>query len=173
MKKYILLLATLVSIQSVSSQAITTAIDEVTTRWDEEAETLSTYEGLRYFCENKEYRYETIQILRDIHHYDSVLYSKLIDAQRLGNHDHVVKKTIKEIEEFEEKYSMKEFISFLRDDCKASKELEKEADNLRKDSGEGAYDNQVYVLEVELGRFVHHITKRVDQIREHVHHIYN
>ncbi|MEM9324580.1 MAG: hypothetical protein AAGA85_02950 [Bacteroidota bacterium] len=157
-----------------SGQAITTAIEDITTRWDEEAELLSTYEGLRTFCEDDQFRYAMIQTLRDIHKYDSILYGKLLDAQRYGYGNHRVDKTIKEIEKFEKKYTMKGFLIFLYQDCKASKSLEKNADDLRKDHGDGwSYDNQVYVLEVELGRYVHHITKRVDQIREHIHHLYN
>ncbi len=173
MNKVVTFTAIMALASTVMSQSITTTIDDITLRWDEEAALLSTYDGLRYFCANEEYRFSTIQVLRDIHHYDSVLYEKLVDAQRQGKSNHEVAKTLKEIEEFEKEYTTKAFIDFLYNDCQASKSLERRADDLRKDSGEGSYDNQTYVLEVELGRYVHHITKRVDQIRQHVHHIYN
>lgn len=153
-------------------QSVTEVIDSITYKWDEEAEKLSTYEGLIEFCAVEEYRYATIDILKEIHHYDSALYDKLISVRRRKHNDHELNKTIKEIEEFESKYTTKNFIHFLHEDCTKSNELEKEIQGLRRDSGEGSYDNQVYILEVELGRYVHHVTKKIDQIRNHVHHLY-
>lgn len=147
--------------------------DDLTYQWDREAEKLSTYEGLLEFCQNDEYRYATIDILKGIHHYDSVLYKNLQKAQRRDRHNHNINKTIKEIENFERNYTTKNFIHFLHGDCDRSVELEKQSASLRKDSGEGSYDNQVYVLEVELGRYVHHVTKKVDQIRNLTHHLYD
>ena len=37
--------------------------------------------------------------------------------------------------------------------------------------GGDSYDGQKYVLEVELGNYVHHITKIVDHIDKHIHHL--
>lgn len=157
----------------VNAQSSIEVFDELTYKWDEEAERLSTYEGLLAFCNDDNYRYATIDILKGIHHYDSLLYKSLIKARRKDRHNHSINKTIKEIENFERNYTTKNFIHFLHGDCNKSIELEKSSENLRRDSGEGSYDNQVYVLEVELGRFVHHITKKVDQIRNMTHHIYD
>ena len=154
------------------SQKVTEKIDELTYAWDTEAEKLSAYEGLVEFCQNDTYRYSTIDLIKEIHHYDSLLYKKLLKVSR-RKQTHELSKTLKDIEEFESKYTTQNFIHFLHEDCNASNQIEKDSDGSRKDFGVGSYDNRVYVLEVELGRYVHHITKRIDRIRDHVHHLYN
>lgn len=163
----------LMIVASVRAQSTIEVFDELTYKWDLEAEKLSTYEGLLEFCGNDDYRYSTIDILKSIHHYDSLLYKSLQQARRRDRHNHNINKTIKEIENFERNYTTKNFIHFLHGDCNKSTDLEKHSSELRKDSGEGSYDNQVYVLEVELGRYVHHVTKKVDHIRSLTHHLYD
>lgn len=147
-------------------------IDDLTYKWDDEAKDLNNYEGLAKFCINEEYRLGIINLLKDIHHYDSVLYDRLIQATRFGKSTHEIKKTIDEIQKFEEGYDMKSFIHFLHTECSARKEIEHNAKDLKDEIGFYSYDGQIYVLENELNRYVSHITKRVDHIREHVHHLH-
>ena len=147
-------------------------IDDLTYTWDDEAKALNSYEGLAKFCINEEYRLGIIELLKDIHHYDSVLYDRLIQATRHGNSNHEIKKTIDEIKKFEEGYDMKSFIHFLHTECSARKEIERNAKELKDEIGFYSYDGQIYVLENELNKYVSHITKRVDHIREHVHHLH-
>ncbi len=154
-------------------QRIDEQIDDLTYAWDVEAEKLSSYEGLIEFCQDKEYRFATINLFKEIHHLDSLLYDRLVTASRRGSHDHEIQKTLRDIEEFESKYTTKNFVHFLHEECMESEDLELHSDDLRKDTGVGSYDNRVYILEVELGRYVHHVTKKIDQIREHVHHLRN
>lgn len=175
MKKNIFFLVgvALLQVSPIHGQKVSEVIDELTYAWDVEAEKLSAYEGLTEFCNNNEYRYKTIDLLREIHHYDSLLYKKLLNARRRSKNTREVERTLKDIEEFEAKYTTENFIHFLHGDCNESKDLERNSKDLRRDFGVGSYDNRIYVLEVELGRYVHHITKKIDQIREHVHHLYN
>ena len=49
--------------------------------------------------------------------------------------------------------------------------LEKNAEDTRNEVGYSSYSSQVYLLETELIKYVKHVTKRVDKIRQHVHHI--
>ncbi|XOV95302.1 MAG: hypothetical protein ACFHWX_11450 [Bacteroidota bacterium] len=147
-------------------------IDDLSYKWDDEAKVLNNYDGLSKFCANEEYRLNIIQLLQDVHHYDSVLYQRLVKASRFGNESHEVKKTIEEIEKFEEGYDMKSFIHFLHTECSARNEIEHNADDLKSEINIYSYDGQIYVLENELNKFVSHITKRVDHIREHVHHLH-
>ncbi len=147
-------------------------IDDLTYKWDDEAKGLNNYEGLAKFCINEEYRLGIINLLKDIHHYDSVLYDRLIKVTRTGKSNHEIKKTIDEIEKFEEGYDMRSFIHFLHTECSARKEIEHNAEDLKDEIGFYSYDGQIYVLENELSRYVNHITKRVDHIREHVHHLH-
>ncbi|MBV6645640.1 MAG: hypothetical protein KI790_09335 [Cyclobacteriaceae bacterium] len=145
-------------------------IDQLTYKWDTEAVKLKTYEGLSGFCKNVSYRQETIQLLNDIHHYDSLLYDRLKTLSRRSSNKEI-SKTLKEIEKFEQEYSMKKFIHFLHGECTAQKELEHDSKDRRNDLGMESYDSQVILIEAELKKYVKHITKRADQIREHVHHL--
>ncbi len=154
------------------SKTLGKIIDDLTYKWDDEASSLNNYDGLAKFCINEDYRLGIIQLLKDIHHYDSVLYDRLLKASRFGNQSHAIKKTIDEIEKFEEGYDMRSFVHFLHTECSARSEIEKNADDLKEEIGFYSYDGQIYVLENELNKYVSHITKRVDHIREHVHHLH-
>lgn len=145
-------------------------IDSLTYAWDEEEEELETYEGLIRFCTDVEYRNHKIELLNEIHHVDSVLYERAKIAAKRSK-DHEIDKLIKEIEKFERKYSMRSFLQFLRAECKAEKSLEKESDELSTEFGSESYDGQVYLIEVEMQKYIKHITKRMDHIRKHVHHL--
>lgn len=140
-------------------------IEELTTRWDSEAETLSSYEGLSRFCADQNYRGEMIETLNGIHHYDSVLYKTIEKKARFGG-DAEMKKTLKDIEKIESTVSIKDFLRFLNEECGARNAIEKNA----KKTGEDA-DGEIYVLETELQRYVKQITKKIDLVREHVHHL--
>ncbi|MEQ8474439.1 MAG: hypothetical protein RIC35_24795 [Marinoscillum sp.] len=147
------------------------AIDDLTYKWDGEARNLNSYEGLSKFCDDKEYRVEIIDLLNEIHHYDSVLYDRLVAAQRFKK-DKEIEKTLDEIAKFEKKYSMQTFIHFLHEECISRNEIEKHSDESRNDIGANSYDGQIYIIETELNKFIKHITKRVDHLRKHVHHMH-
>lgn len=147
------------------------AVDKITASWDKESKTLNNYEGLSQFCDDQEYRNQIINLLNDIHHYDSALYKKLVAAQR-RKHDKEIEKTLEEIAKFEEKYSMKGFIHFLHEECKSQKDIEKHSKESKNDIGENSYDGQIYIIETELNKYIKHITKRVDNIQKHVHHLH-
>lgn len=146
-------------------------ITDLSYSWDLEADDLNNYIGLQKFCASAEYRQGIITLLNDLHHYDSLLYDRLIKASRFKK-DREVEKTIAEIEEFETEYDMNSFLNFLRKECMRVKEIEHEADELKKDIGENSYDGQVYRVETELNKYIKHITKRVDHIREHINHLH-
>lgn len=146
-------------------------IDDLTYGWDLEADNLDDYDGMLKFCRNADYRNEVLTMLEDIHHYDSVLLEKLQRASRFSK-DKAVKKALKDISKFEEEYSMKEFIEFLVDECKGIEEIEKNRDDLEDEITIESYDGKRYVIETELSKYIHHITRRVDVIREHVHHLH-
>ncbi|REE02116.1 hypothetical protein [Marinoscillum furvescens] len=154
-----------------AEESLGATIDKLTYAWDLEAENLKDYEGLTNFCVDKAYRFELIELLEDIHHYDSVLYKRLVKASRF-NKTREIKKTLKEIETFEEEYSMKTFIHFLHEECKTRSEIESHSEELRNDIGANSYDGKIYMVETELNKFIKHITKRLDHIRDHVHHLH-
>ncbi len=145
--------------------------DEITFNWDLESINLNSYTGLLKFCKEKEFRYEVIALMKDVHHYDSVLYSKLKYANRNGSGSREVKKAIKEIEKFEKDFSVKNFIAFLREECNNAKDIENNSNELKNDITSESYDGQVLIVENLLNKYIKHTTKRVDHIREHVHHL--
>ncbi|WP_258105770.1 hypothetical protein [Marinoscillum sp. MHG1-6] len=153
------------------SESLGQKIDSLTYDWDEKSEELNSYDGLSRFCTDKDYRLEFIETVEGIHHYDSVLYAKLTKAVRIS-HDKEIEKTIKDIEKFEEEYSMKKFIHFLHEECKGRSEIERNSKDLKTEIGSESYDSQVYMIELELNKYVKHITKRVDMIRKHAHHLH-
>lgn len=153
------------------SETLGQKIDQVTFDWDIKSVELNSYEGLSQFCIEKEYRGELIQLLNDIHHYDSVLYNRLLKASRISN-DKAIDKAIKDIEKFEEDYSMRKFIHFLHEECKARNDIEKHAKDLKSEIGSESYSGQIYIIEIELNKYIKHITKRVDLVRKHAHHLH-
>ncbi|WP_420319162.1 hypothetical protein [Ekhidna sp.] len=145
-------------------------IDEITYDWDLEADKLSTYAGLQLLCSDEAYRSKILQLLDDIHHYDTVLYGVLIKISK-STKDREVKKTLSDIRKFEEEYNTRSFVHFMNEECRAMKEIEKNSEKTANDVGINSYSGQVYVLETELYKYVKHVTARVDKIRIHVHHL--
>jgi hypothetical protein len=174
MKNLLALIAVLIPLHLVVAQeeALGKIIDDLTYTWDLEAKSIEKYEGFSKFCTNKEYREQIVRLLKDIHHYDSVLYDRLKKAAQFGTHNHEVKKTIADIEKFEKEYDMKSFLKFLQQECHARAEIEKHRKELETEVGDESYDGKIYILQNEIVKYVHHITKRVDTIRDHVHHLH-
>jgi hypothetical protein len=167
MKKSILLLLTILGSTFCFAQGegLGAKMEALTETWDQEAEKLSTYQGLTEFCLNAVYREEVISTLKGIHHYDSVLYDIIAKKARFGNNAEM-KKTLKDITKAESESSIRSFLVFLQEECNTRKDIEQNA----KKTGEDK-DSEVYMLETELAKYVKQITKRIDTIRDHVHHL--
>lgn len=153
-----------------SEERLDEKIDQITYDWDLEADKLATYEGLGFICTNEEYRKTILSLLDDIHHYDTLLYGTLIKLSKTRN-DREVKRSLKDIKKFEDEYNTKSFIHFMNEECHAMREIEKNSADTRNEVGQNSYSGQVYILETELIKYVHHVTARVDKIRQHVHHL--
>ncbi|GAB4239370.1 MAG: hypothetical protein Tsb0034_15400 [Ekhidna sp.] len=152
------------------SERLDEKIDQITYDWDLEADKLSSYEGLQLLCTDQKYRLRIFDLLKDIHHYDTVLYEVLVDLSRRSS-DKEIEKTLKDIKKFEKEYDTNSFIRFMNDECKAMIEIERNAEESKNDVGYNSYSGQVYLLETELFKYVKHVTDRVDKIRTHVHHL--
>ena len=55
----------------------------------------------------------------------------------------------------------------------AQSELERHKKDYKKDNGDESYDSKVYVVELELKKYVKHLTHRIDRLNKHVHHLMN
>ena len=166
MKKIVyLVLLMFVTASYCQDENIGEEIETLTYEWDNESTGLETYDGLSKFCADANYRDEIVSTLKGIHHFDSMLYLVIQKKVRFGG-DAEMKNTLKDIEKLQNQFSISEFLSFLSDECRARKEIE----NNMKKYGEDV-DGDVYMLEVELQKYIKKVTKQVDMIRKHVHHL--
>lgn len=160
----------LLSQEADSKERLDEKIDQLTYAWDLEADKLSSYEGLQNLCADSKYRKEIFDLLKEIHHYDTVLYEVLVKLSHRSK-DREIHKTLKEIKKFEQKYNTESFVHFMREECTSMLEIERKAEDSRNEVGYSSYSSQVYMLETELVKYVKHVTHRVDKIRQHVHHL--
>lgn len=168
MKRTTLLLLVFVSTVAFSQddKEIVKIIDDLTIAWDTEAVKLETYKGLGDFCSNSFYRKKIIQMLDDIHHYDTLLYG-IVTRKYNTDKDKEAKATIDDIETLEVDYTTKSFRRFIHKECNTYNEIE---NNLGRAKGP-EYEKEVKALEDELKKYVVEVTKQIDIIDEHVHHL--
>lgn len=152
--------------QMKKDKDIVTIIDELRIQWDKEAEKLETYDGLRDFCRIKPYRDNTIELLDEIHHYDTTLYFTVKEKFDVDQNEEA-KATLDDIEELEKDYRTQSFLKFLHKECNTYNDIEK---NFGRSKG-AKYEKEVAALEQEMKKYVMSITELVDVIDEHVHHL--
>jgi uncharacterized membrane-anchored protein YjiN (DUF445 family) len=162
---------TLLSAQSADSVSVVKKFDELVVKWDLLSLDLAKYEGLEKYCTDKPYQDNVIQTLEEIHHYDTLLF-QVISRKARFDKSAELKKTLKQIEEFEAEYKGPSFLKKLHDECVGRREIEKDSKETTNDIGMNSYDGQVLVLEADLSRYVEHITRLMDHIEEHIHHLH-
>lgn len=155
-----------VSMAQDESENIAEIIDELTVKWDAEAASMQTYDGLANYCQNRVYRVQMVKLLNKIHHYDTVLY-QTVKAKFDASSDPEAKATLDDIEHVEVKYTTKNFLDFLHVECNKFNDVEK---NYGKKGG-AKYEKETAALEKEAGKYISVITQRIDLIDEHVHHL--
>ena len=170
MKSFFILALTLLITTSLFAQEeaeVVKAVDDLRLNWDNEAETLQTYAGLGSFCGESVYRKKIITMLDEIHHYDTLLYG-IVTRKFKANEDPEAKATIDDITTLESDYTTKSFRKFIHQECNTYNDIEK---NLGR-AGGAEYEKEVKKLEMELKKYVVEITKQIDLIDEHVHHLH-
>ncbi len=140
-------------------------VDELTIKWDKQAEALQKYTGLRYYCTADVYRTNTTELLDKIHHYDTLLYG-IVSRKYANSNDKEAEATLKDIVTVEADYTTKSFKEFLQIECEGFKEIEENYKNK-----ESKYYKEIEKLEKELSKYVITITRRIDLIDEHIHHL--
>lgn len=154
------------SIFTYSQEDIVAIIDDLTVKWDKQAESLEKYSGMKYYCTSEIYQDKTIGLLDKIHHYDTLLYT--IVAEKYENvKDKEAQATLKDILTVETDYTTPNFKAFLKEECVRFTEIE---EKYSKESG-SEYYKEVEKLEKELSKYVINVTKRIDLIDEHIHHL--
>lgn len=144
--------------------------DILVVEWEKISAELKTYQGLELYCKSDDFKKKTINMLGLIHHYDSLVLQVLVDPKLTSKLDSKEQKaTLKEIEEFESAYSVKEFVKKLNDECKFRSQIEKEKKYSKNDIGANSYDGQILLLETDLRKYIKHIDTRVEHIDDHLH----
>ena len=157
--------------QSSEKGNILDRFDEVVGSWDEEAKKLSLYAGLSDYCMVRSYKDQINDILNGLHHYDSIIYRNLKQKEK-NESSHELKVSIKQIEDFEVHYKPKMFLKRINRECALRKTLESEyKKGIDNDLGEQSYDEMVVIVESDLRKYIKHITKLVDHIKKHSHHL--
>lgn len=130
---------------------------------------MKTYSGLEYYCRIPEYRTKTLDLLHQIHSYDSLILEVMNNPNRIANpNEKELKNTLKDITELEKEYSLVEFKSQLKSSCDFRKEIEKNKDNSKRDFAEDSYDGQILILETEIRKYLKHIDNLVLKIDDHL-----
>ncbi len=145
---------------------IVAIIDDLTVKWDKQADDLGRYSGMKYYCTSEIYRDKTIGLLDKIHHYDTLLF-RIVSEKYENTKDKEAQATLKEILTVETEYTTPNFKSFLKEECDRFAEIE---ENYSKESG-SPYYKEIEKLEKELSKYIENITKRIDLIDEHIHHL--
>lgn len=155
-----------VSTHLLSQRSIVNVIDDLTVRWDEAAIKMKSYQGIQEFCLQSGYQGRTIDLLDEIHHWDTTLYFIVQEKFDL-NDDDEAKATLEDIEKLETEYSTINFKGFIQKECDQLKVIEEsfDAQTVKK------YEKDIRQFEKELIKYVNTITYRIDIIDEHVHHL--
>jgi hypothetical protein len=146
--------------------SIVSIIDDLTVRWDETAIRLKDYQGIQNFCANNASFGETIQLLDDIHHWDTTLYFT-VQEKYADTNDEEAQATLRDIETLETDYTTENFKNFILAECEEIKAIESRFPN----ETIKEYEKDVKSFEKELKKYLTTITKRIDIIDEHVHHL--
>ena len=172
MKKFSLsLIIALISFAGFSQEveeegSITSIVDDLRFRWYEHALKLKTYEGLIDYCRVKEFREMTVNMLDEIHHYDSSLYT-IVQTKYDYSQDKEAAATLEDIETLEEAYKTRSFQKFLRNECMQRNEIARNAGR----AGEDRNSKVVLDLEAELAAYVAEVTRQIDVVDDHIHHL--
>ena len=145
---------------------IVAIIDDLTVRWDETAIKMKNYHGIQEFCLTEEYRKSTINLLDNIHHWDTTLYF-IVKEKFDTNKDKEAAATLEDIEKLETEYSTANFKKIITDECGMLKVIQ---DNFDQETVK-QYEKDIRKFEKELVKYLNSITYRIDIIDEHIHHL--
>ena len=165
-KKVLCLVGIILIGYSQAQENIVAVIDDLTVKWDQGAINLKTYQGVQEFCLSEKYKKTTMDLLDEIHHWDTTLYF-IVKNKFDENKDKEAKATLEDIERLEEEYSTVNFKLFIQEECTQLKVIEESFDNATVKQ----YESDIKKFEKELIKYVNNITYRIDIIDEHIHHL--
>jgi len=140
-------------------------MDKLRGDWDAKVQFLRTYDDLKNMCRNGDFRRDLIALLDQIHHYDTILYN-MVKMKYSANSDAEAKATLDDIETLEAEYTTKDFRNFVHQECGEYNMVE---NSFGKEGEE--YESEKKRVEAELIKYVPVITRQIDLIDEHAHHL--
>ncbi|MEQ9425692.1 MAG: hypothetical protein RJQ09_14810 [Cyclobacteriaceae bacterium] len=146
--------------------------DEVAGKWHNVAKELDNYRGLTTYCTTPEYKEEVLNLLAEIHHFDSLIMDKFQEPSYVHKNRKEERKTLQSIEEFEGEYSLPNFVNRLDYECKERHEVEKDRKKTANEIGSESYSGQKLLVELELYKYIHHVDNRLDHIEKHLHNLH-
>ena len=167
MKSIVPIVLLLFSLNPAFSQSenIVKVMDDLRANWDTRAAFLQSYGDLSNLCRNRDFRGDLIKLLDNIHHYDTTLYNT-VKVNYSNSEDPEVKATLEDIEKLERDYATLGFKQFIRDECGEYNMVE---NSFGKEGEE--YEREKKRVEIELLKYVGSITRQIDLIDEHAHHL--
>ena len=163
-------LAQIVTVEE--KESLEEEFDTVANEWYVLSKVIDNYKGLAEYCGSSELKGQVITSIRKIHHFDSLIMDKINSPSFVHENAREERKTLKSIEEFEGEYRIPNFLEHLNDECNARHDIEKDREKLANEIGAKSYSGQVYLIELELYKYIHHIDKRLDHIEKHLHKIH-
>ena len=155
------------SATSQRKYSIVKVIDDLRYSWDEAAIALKDYQGIQSFCANKADKEKTLKLLDDIHHWDTTLYY-VVKKKYEETQDKEAEITLRDIETLETDFTTLKFKEFIQDECGQIKVIRDDFDEVTIKQ----YEKAIRKFEKELIAYINIITERIDNIDEHIHHLY-
>lgn len=154
-----------------SFEDIVNHFDELDKDWHSMEPTLDDYEGLQTYCSQKTYKDRVQSILVKLHHYDTVIVNKMNDAAYVIDNKER-SKILKSIRKFEEEYSIPKFLKKLKQECRERHDVEHDKKYSKNDFADNSYDGQKQIVQLEIKKYMKHITKKIDHIDKYLHHLH-
>ena len=140
--------------------------EKVVENWDTKySKELSNINGVVQYCHDKKYHEEIEKVLIFIHRYDSMLFVKLKEKYN-SEPDEKTKKILQEIKKVQKEYGARHFMRKLKKECSLKREVDRDQKN--NDIGENSADEEEILLELELKKYMKHITKSIDHLKTHI-----
>lgn len=156
-------------ILSASAQRIykmVEVVDRLRYDWDKTAIALKDYQGIQNFCADVENQQATLELLDEIHHWDTTLYF-VVKAKFADSKNREAAATLRDIETLETDYTTLKFKEFILSECNEIKSIR---ENFR-DMTVKEYEKDIRKFEKELVNYLTIITSRIDVVDEHMHHL--
>lgn len=147
-----------------------TDFKDLTHKWYLVSDMLVPYDGLSRYCIDPSFQAEVMEVHTEIHRYDSTLYVAIYDIAAESK-DRKLKRALKKIGHFENKYNALALSMTLKSECYNQKKLERQYRKAKNYFGAHSFDNQVVITEAFLKKNIDQIHKLMESIEDHVHHL--